>query len=90
MRCQKVEERSGLLPGVRLVKCFDMDPGICPVLPFHAATLSRLRMASVHVAGIQGAVICSPLDASALKSGSRSSVIGVGCPACSRIPGTGQ
>ena len=90
MRCQKVEERSGLLPGVRLVKYFDMDPGICPVLPFHAATLSRLRMASVHVDGIQGAVVCSPLDASALKSGNRSSAVGVGCPACPRIHGTGQ
>ncbi len=90
MRCQKVEERSGLLPGVRLVKSFDMDPGICPVLPSHAATLSRLRMASVHVDGIQGAVICSPLDASALKSGNRSSVVGVGCSACPRINGTGQ
>ena len=90
MRCQKVEERSALLLGVRLVKCFDMDPGICPVLPFHAATLSRLRMASVHVDGIQGAVVCSPLDASALKSGNRSSVVGVGCPACPRIHGTGQ
>ena len=90
MRCQKVEERSALLLGVRLVKCFDMDPGICPVLPFHAATLSRLRMASVHVDGIQGAVVCSPLDASALKSDNRSSAVGVGCPACPRIHGTGQ
>ena len=90
MRCQKVEERSALLFGVRLVKCFDMDPGICPVLPFHAATLSRLRMASVHVDGIQWAVFCSPLDASALKSGNRSSAVGVGCPACPRIHGTGQ
>ena len=90
MRCQKVEKRSGLLPGVRLVKCFDMDPGICPVLLVHAATLSRLRMASAHVDGIQWAVVCSPLDASALKSGNRSSVVGVGCPACPRIHGTGQ
>jgi len=60
MRCQKVEERSALLLGVRLVKCFDMDPGICPVLPFHAATLSRLRMASVHVDGIQGLLSVAP------------------------------
>ena len=62
MPCQEVEERSGLLPGMRLVKCFDMDPGICPVLLVHAATLSRLKMASVHVDGTQGAVVCSPLD----------------------------
>ena len=60
MRCQKVKERSALLLGVRLVKCFDMDPGICPVLPFHAATLSRLRMASVHVDGIQGLLSVAP------------------------------
>ncbi len=90
MRCQQEEERSGSLPGMRLVKCFDMDPGICPVLLVHAATLPRLRMVSVHVDGIQGAVVCSPLDASALKSGNRSSVVGVGCPACPRIHGTGQ
>ena len=90
MSCQKVEEGSGLFPDVRLVKCFDMDPGICPVLPFHAATLSRLRMASAHVDGIQWAVVFSPLDASALKSGNRSSVVGVGCSACPRIHGTGQ
>ena len=78
------------VPGMRLVKCFDMDPRICPVLLVHAATLSRLMMASVHVDGIQGAVVCSPLDASALKSGNRSSVVGVGCSACPRIHGTGQ
>ena len=84
------EKHPGLLPGMRLVECFDMDPGICPVLLVHAATLSRLRMASVHVDGIQGAVVCSPLDASALKSGNRSSAVGVGCPACPRIHGTGQ
>ena len=41
MRCQKVEERSGLLPGVRLFKYVDMDPEICPVFLVHAATLSR-------------------------------------------------
>ena len=90
MRCQQVEERSGLLPGMRLVKCFDMDSGICTVLLVHAATLSRLRMVSVHVDGIQGAVVCSPLDASALKSGNRSSIVAVGCSACPRIHGTGQ
>ena len=60
MRCQKVDECSGLLPVVRLVKSFDMDPEICPVLPFHAATLSRLRMASVHVDGIQGLLSVAP------------------------------
>jgi len=84
------EKHPGLLPGMRLVECFDMDPGVSRVLLVHAATLSRLRMASVHVDGIQGAVVCSPLDASALKSGNRSSVVGVGCPACPRIHGTGQ
>ena len=90
MRCQKMEERSGLLLGMPLVRCFDMDPGICPVLRVHAANLPRLRMASVQVDGIQGVVACSPLDASALKSGNRSSAVGVGCPACPRIHRAGQ
>ena len=40
MRCHKVEERSALLLGVRLVKCFDMDPGVGRFLLDHAATLS--------------------------------------------------
>ena len=84
------EKHPGLLPGVRFVECFDMDPGICPVLPVHAATLSRLSMAPVRADGIQGAVACSPLDASALRSGNRSSAVGVGRSARTRIHGAGQ
>ena len=87
---RSAEKHPGLLPGVRLVECFDMDPGICPVLPVHSATLPPLSMATVRADGIQGAVACSPLDASALRSGNRSSAVGVGRFACARIYGAGQ
>ena len=87
---RSAEKHPGLLPGVRLVECFDMDPGICPVLPVHSATLPPLSMATVRADGIQGALACSPLDASALKSGNRSSAVGGGRSSCARIHGTGQ
>ena len=51
------EKHPGLLPGVCFVECFDMDPGICPDLLVHAATLSPLSMALVRVDGTQGACL---------------------------------
>ena len=37
---RSAEKHPGLLPGVRLVECFDMDPGVGRFLLDHAATLS--------------------------------------------------
>ncbi len=54
------EKYPGLLPGVRLVECFDVDLGVSRFLLDHAATLSPLSMVPVHVDGIQGIAASAP------------------------------
>ena len=84
------EKNPGLLPGVCLVECFDMDPRVSRVPVVHAATLPRSSMAPGHVDGIRGAVVSSSSDPGALKSGNDSSAVAMGRSASARIHGTGQ